>query len=78
MKNSEGVEKTTNYYEIRNNSDLYFELALKSGDGTGKIVLFPQTSQILTATAGQDQLKYEVITTFIRSDKHLIAEIPLK
>ncbi|KAF0239335.1 MAG: hypothetical protein FD181_315 [Prolixibacteraceae bacterium] len=78
VKNSEGVEKTTNYYEIRNNSDLYFELVLKSGDGTGKIVLFPQTSQILTAASGQDYLNYEVITAFIRSDKHLIAEIPLK
>jgi hypothetical protein len=78
VKNSEGVEKTTNYYEISNNSDLYFELVLKSGDGTGKIVLYPQTSQILTATAGQDYLNYEVITAFIRSDKHLIAEIPLK
>ena len=78
VKNNEGVEKTTNYYEIRNNSDLYFELVLKSGDGTGKIVLFPQTAQILTATAGQGQIKYEVITTFVRSDKHLITEIPLK
>lgn len=78
VKNSEGVEKTTNYYEISNNSDLYFELVLKSGDGTGKIVLFPQTSQILTATGGQDFLHYEVITAFVRSDKHLIAEISLK
>ena len=78
VKNSEGKDKTTNYYEIKNNSDLYFELELKSGEGTGKIVLFPQSSQILTATAGQDRLSYEVTTTFIRSDKHLIAEIPLK
>lgn len=78
VKNSEGVEKTTNYYEISNNSDLFFELILKSGDGTGKIVLFPQTSQILTATAGQDFLYYEVITAFVRSNQHLVAEIPLK
>jgi len=78
VKNSEGKDKTTNYYEIKNNSDLYFELELKSGEGTSKIVLFPQSSQILTATAGQNRLSYEVTTTFIRSDKHLIAEIPLK
>ena len=77
-RNSEGVEKTTNYYEISNNSDLYFELVLKSGEGTSKIVLFPQTSQILTASAGQNFLNYDVITAFVRSDKHLIAEIPLK
>jgi len=78
VKNSEGKDKTTNYYEIKNNSDLYFELELKSGEGTNKITLYPQSSQILTATAGQNRLSYEVTTAYIRSDKHLIAEIPLK
>jgi hypothetical protein len=78
VKNSEGKDKTTNYYEIKNNSDLYFELELKSGEGTNKITLYPQSSQILTATAGQNRLSYEVTTSYIRSDKHLIAEIPLK
>lgn len=74
----DGVEKTTNYYEIKNNSDLYFELELNSGEGTGKVTLFPQSSQVITATAGQSKLYYDVVTAFIRSDKNLIAEIPLK
>lgn len=78
VKNSEDVEKTTNYYEIKNNSDLYFELELKTGEGTDKITLYPQSSQVIAATAGQDKLVYEVVTAFIRSDRHLIAEIPLK
>ncbi len=78
VKNMEGKDKTTNYYEITNNSNLYFELELKSGEGTDKIILYPQSSQILTATAGQDRLTYEVVTAFVRSDKHLVAEIGLK
>lgn len=77
-KNSNGAETITNYYEIRNNSDLYFELELKSGEGTGKVTLFPRTSQVITAPAGQKSLAYEVVTAFIRSDKHLVVEMPLK
>ena len=75
---SNGAETVTNYYEIRNNSDLYFELELKSGEGTGKVTLFPCTSQVITAPAGQKSLTYEVVTAFIRSDKHLMVEMPLK
>lgn len=75
---SNGAETVTNYYEIRNNSDLYFELELKSGEGIGKVTLFPCTSQVITAPAGQKSLTYEVVTAFIRSDKHLMVEMPLK
>lgn len=71
-------DTSTNYFEIKNNSDLYFELKLKSGKGTEKITLFPRTSQIITASSGQKALEYEVVTAFVRSDKHLIVEIPLK
>lgn len=66
-----------NFYEIRNNSDLYFELELKSGDGTGKVTLFPRSAQIITAPSGQQSLSYEVVTAFVRSDKKLVIDIPL-
>jgi hypothetical protein len=32
---------TINYYEIRNNSDLYFELVLSEGNATKQIILYP-------------------------------------
>lgn len=69
---------TTKYYEIKNNSDLYFELELKSGNATKRIVLYPESSQVLTADAGQSSLNYEIVSTFIRSDKHLDFKINLK
>ena len=67
-----------NYYELKNNSDLYFELELKSGDGTQKVTLYPQSSQIITAASGEDSLKYEVVTAFVRSDEHLVVDIFLE
>lgn len=70
-------KKTTVYHEIRNNSDLYFELALKEGKGTQKVVLHPGSSQILTADDGQSKLIYEVVSTFVRSNKHLQVELQL-
>lgn len=74
----EGKEKSTKFYEIRNNSDLYFEMELKTGKGTKNITLYPQSSQVLTASEGQDKLTYEVVTAFVRSDKNLVVDIPLK
>src|SRR5690606_13298344 len=68
----------TKYYEVKNNSDLYFELELKGGTGTKRLVLYPESTQILTAEAGQSNLTYEIISTFIRSDKHLQFDINLK
>lgn len=73
-----GNEKSTNFYEIKNNSDLYFEMELKSGEGTGNITLYPQSSQIISAPVGQEKLTYEVVTAFIRSDKNLVVDIVLK
>lgn len=73
-----GNEKSTNFYEIKNNSDLYFEMELKSGEGTGNITLYPQSSQIISAPVGQEKLTYEVVTAFIRSDKNLVVDILLK
>lgn len=69
----------TNYYEIKNLSDLYFELELESGNNTNrKIILYPGSSQLVSAASGQNSLTYEVVTTFIRSDKHLVIEFPLR
>jgi hypothetical protein len=67
-----------NYYEIKNNSDLYFEMELKSGDSTGKVTLFPRSAQVITAPVNQQNITYEVVTTFVRSDEHLVVELPLK
>jgi predicted metal-dependent phosphoesterase TrpH len=67
----------TKYYEFTNNSDLHFELNLKQGKGTQKVTLYPQSTQIVTATGEQSKLTYEVVSTFIRSDKHLIIDLSL-
>lgn len=67
----------TKYYELSNNSDLHFELHLKQGKGTTKVILYPQSSQIITATADQSKLTYEVVSTYIRSDKHLTVDFSL-
>jgi 3',5'-nucleoside bisphosphate phosphatase len=66
-----------NYYEIKNNSDLYFELELKSGEGTAQITLFPNSSQIITARDGEKNLEYEVVTAFVRSNSKLVVNFPL-
>lgn len=76
-KTNKNSGSTTKYYEISNNSDLYFEMELKSGNGTKRIVLYPESKQILTAEAGQSKLTYEVVSTFIRSDKHLMFDVKL-
>ncbi len=61
----------TNFYEIQNKSDLYFELELTSGKGTQKITLYPMSSQLLSAEAGQQSLSYDVTNAYVRSDKFL-------
>lgn len=65
------------FYQISNNSDLYFELELKEGNGTKLIILHPRSSQIISAPEGTKLLTYEVVTTYIRSDKHLIVDLNL-
>ncbi|WP_320110539.1 Sb-PDE family phosphodiesterase [Draconibacterium orientale] len=71
-------DNTTRYYEVKNNSDLFFEMELKAGKGTQKITLYPQSSQIISAPEGQKSLSYEVLTAFVRSDKNLMVELQLK
>ncbi len=66
------------YYEIKNNSDLYFEMNLKSGDGTAGIILFPRSSQVITAGSGGQKLTYEVANAYIRSDENLVVDILLE
>jgi 3',5'-nucleoside bisphosphate phosphatase len=68
----------TDYYEIKNKSDLYFDLELRNGKGTGKIILYPHSTQLISAESGQSSLTYEVITSYVRSDKHLVVDLPLK
>lgn len=68
---------TTNYYELTNNSDLYFELILKEGNGTRRIVLYPDSKQILTAPSTDSKLTYEIVSTYVRSDQHLQYDINL-
>lgn len=68
---------TTKYYELTNTSDLYFELVLKQGEGTKRLVLYPESSQILTAPANQEKLTYEIVSTYVRSDQHLSYDIEL-
>lgn len=65
------------YYELKNTSDLYFELELVSGNATQSIVLYPRSSQVLVAMGEQKKLTYEVTTAFIRSNKHLVADFQL-
>lgn len=65
------------YYELQNNSDLYFELKLVEGKATKNVVLRPKSSQIVVADAGQEKLAYEVVSTYVRSDKHLRIELGL-
>lgn len=74
-KRNNGTE--VKYYQIRNNSDLYFEMELTSGNGTKRIVLYPESSQIITADGGQNSLTYDVVTTYVRSNKHLSVNLAL-
>jgi hypothetical protein len=67
-----------NHYEIRNNSDLYFELTLKEGDATKQVVLYPRSTQQVTASEGTSSLTGEVTSAYVRSDRHLAVTFPLK
>ena len=67
-----------NYYELRNNSDLYFELKLKEGNNTKLVVLYPRSVQQITASAETTSLYGEVISTYVRSDQHLSVNFQLK
>lgn len=76
-KAASGTESTTKFYEITNNSDLYFELVLESGNGTANVTLFPRSSQVITAPDGQSKLTYKVTTAYVRSDQNLTVELKL-
>jgi len=73
-----GNGNKTNWYEIRNNSDLYFELELKEGSGTKRVVLYPRSAQLISAPAATTSLTYDVTSTYVRSDKHLSVALPLR
>ncbi len=67
-----------NYYELRNNSDLYFELDLKEGNSTKRVVLYPRSVQQISASAETAFLSGEVISTYVRSDQYLTVNFSLK
>ncbi len=69
QENKNGTK--TNFYEIQNNSDLYFELELTAGEGTQKITLYPMSSQLISAESGQRSISYDVTNAYIRSNKYL-------
>lgn len=66
------------FYEIRNNSDLYFELELNEGSGTKRVVLYPRSAQLISAPTETETLTYDVTSTYVRSDKHLTVDFLLK
>ena len=65
------------YYEITNSSDLYFELKRNVNNRTETIMLFPRSSQVITAKDDVKSLEYDVLTAFIRGDRNLHVEILL-
>jgi 3',5'-nucleoside bisphosphate phosphatase len=65
------------YYEIRNNSDLYFELQRNVSNRVENIKLFPRSSQVITAKDDVKSVEYEVVTSFVRGDRNLKVEILL-
>lgn len=66
-----------NHYEIRNNSDLYFELSLTDGSATKNVVLYPRSTQLITANEETASLSGEVVSTYVRSDQHLKVDFDL-
>lgn len=70
IQENKNGEKTI-FYELKNNSDLYFELKLTLGNGTRSITLYPRSTQLISAAEGQQSLSYDVTSTYVRSDKHL-------
>lgn len=69
--------KNKDYYcELENNSSLYFELELKTGDATAKIILYPHSSQIIKASGAQI-CQYLVTSSYIGDQKHLEVEFAI-
>ncbi|MDD2590022.1 MAG: Sb-PDE family phosphodiesterase [Fermentimonas sp.] len=66
-----------NHYEIRNNSDLYFELSLTDGSTNKNVTLYPRSTQLITANEEAASLTGEVVSTYVRSDQHLKVNFPL-
>jgi 3',5'-nucleoside bisphosphate phosphatase len=65
------------YYEIRNSSDLYFELQRNVNNRVENFKLFPRSSQVITAKDDVKSVEYEVVTAFVRGDRNLKVEILL-
>ena len=74
-KNSNG--NVSDYRELRNNSDLYFEMNINDGSSSRRVVLYPHSIQQITVSGSATSLNAEVISTYVRSDKHLIVSFDL-
>lgn len=74
--NSSG--NVSNYREIRNNSDLYFKMNINDGSSTKKVVLHPRSIQQISISGNATSLSAEVTSTYVRSNKHLVVNIPLQ
>lgn len=74
--NSSG--NVSNYREIHNNSDLYFEMNINDGSSTKKVVLHPRSIQQISISGNATSLSAEVTSTYVRSNKHLVVNIPLQ
>jgi len=68
----------TFYYEIRNTSDLYFELSRNVNNRMETIQLFPRSAQVIMAKDDARSLEYNVATAFVRGDRNLKVEIKLE
>ena len=68
---------TTRYFEISNQSDLYFELTRKVDNRTETILLYPRSSQLLTAKDGENSREYEVANAFVRGNQNLKVQFTL-
>jgi hypothetical protein len=66
------------YYEIRNNSDLFFELKRIINNRTETIQLYPRSAQVIVTRNEEKNLEYEVVTAFVRGDQNLKVEILLE
>lgn len=65
------------YYEIRNISDLYFELEFENTNSSKNVILYPQSTILVAAKDDQTALTGSVKTAFIRSNQNLSVNIPL-
>lgn len=73
-KNGEKIK----YYEFVNKSDLYFEIELEGVNSGRNITLYPKSTIIITTKNDLSTIKCNVTTAFVRSDKNLSVNLPVR